>query len=323
MYSNTTGADNTATGRHALYSNETGFNNTATGDRALFHNTTGNENTAAGVLALFSNTTGDWNTATGRDALRYNTTGYQNTANGYAALLHNSTGYQNTAIGSRALLNSTEDKNTAIGHQALEQNSTGDGNTAIGRAAGFANTTGHNSIFINNLGQSNDTHTIKIGTQNTQSSTFIAGIRGITTANANAIAVLIDSAGQLGTVSSSRAVKQDIEDLGALADRLLELRPVAFRYKQHAAGDPDTPLQFGLIAEEVAEVFPELVVFDQEGRPETVKYHLLGSLLLGELQNQQSELRLLRARLASIEEELREPSGFASIHRVGESESTP
>jgi hypothetical protein len=95
----------------------------------------------------------------------------------------------------------------------------------------------------------------------------------------------------LGTTSSSRALKQDIQDLGPLADRLLALRPVSFRYRQHAATDPDTPVQFGLIAEEVAGVFPELVVYDADGKPETVKYHLLSSLLLGGLQKQHEELQ--------------------------------
>jgi hypothetical protein len=110
----------------------------------------------------------------------------------------------------------------------------------------------------------------------------------------------------LGTVSSSRAVKQDIQDVGQLADRLLALRPVAFRYRQHAAADPDTPLEFGLIAEEVAEVFPELVVFDEEGKPFTVKYHLLSTMLLNELERLRAdhgrELAELRTRLGAVEE---------------------
>ena len=134
-----------------------------------------------------------------------------------------------------------------------------------------------------------------------QNRTFIAGIRGITTANADAINVLIDTAGQLGTVSSSREVKQDIREIGDLSRRLLELRPVAFRYRQHVATDPETPLQFGLLAEEVAEVMPELVVVDGEGRPETVKYHLLAALLLNELQRTEGELVALRNRMVALE----------------------
>jgi hypothetical protein len=113
------------------------------------------------------------------------------------------------------------------------------------------------------------------------------------------VPVLIDAIGQLGTISSSRAVKQDVHDVGPLAERLLELRPVAFRYKQHAAIDPDTPLQFGLIAEEVAQVFPDLVVYDGAGKPETVKYHLLSSLLLELVQRQQVQIESLAVRLES------------------------
>jgi hypothetical protein len=311
------GSSNTAVGVGALRTNTTGFLNTASGNRALFSNTTGFRNTASGYLALFSNTTG-----------------YRNTASGYLALFSNTSGSRNTASGDRALFSNTIGlHNTAIGTQTLSNNTTGVRNTAIGDYAGRNATTGDDNIFVGSgaRGVAGETNTLRIGGTSTggatpgpgqQNRTFINGIRGITTANANAIAVLIDSAGQLGTFSSSLAVKQDVQDLGALAERLLELRPVAFRYKQHAARDPDTPLQFGLIAEEVAEVFPELVVFDQEGRAQTVKYHLLSSLLLGEVQRQQAllqrqltenrrqeaELRAVRARLDSIEKKVREPS---------------
>ena len=328
LRTNTTGSSNTASGYRALFSNTTGFSNTASGGQALRSNTTGWRNTASGYWALFSNTTGSGNTASGTFALESNTTGAQNTASGYRALESNTTGARNTASGDRALFsNTTGHRNTASGYFALFSNNTGARNTAIGYRAGLYATTGNDNIFVGSGAEgvvgAAETNTIRIGGTSTggatpgakqQNRSFINGIRGITTANADAIAVLIDSAGQLGTVSSSLAVKQDVEDLGALADRLLELRPVAFRYKQHAASDPDTPLQFGLIAEEVAEVFPELVVFDQEGRPETVKYHLLSSLLLGEVQRQQAEnqrqeaeLRAVHARLDSMEKNVREP----------------
>jgi hypothetical protein len=289
LWDDTTG--NTALGRNALASaTGTASNNTAVGRNALRFATGG-----------ASSIHGSYNTAVGDGALRSNTTGFFNTASGYRALFSNTTGGLNTASGERALYNST-----------------GARNTAVGRRAGLSATTGNDNIFLGSgaTGNSADTHTIRIGGTSTggatpgtaqQNRTFINGIRGITTANANAISVLIDSAGQLGTASSSRATKQDIQDLGPLADRLLELRPVAFRYRQHAAIDPDTPLQFGLVAEEVAEVFPELVVFDADGRPETVKYHLLSSLLLGELQKQHAELGRLHVRLETLEGTARPP----------------
>ena len=263
-----TAARNTALGREALRNTTGGLNpqgslNTAVGDRALFSNTTGYRNTASGERALYANTTARGNTASGAEALLLNTTGSNNTASGLAA---------------------------------LRANTTGSSNTALGYSAGDLNTTGSNSIFINNNGAPGDTATIKIGTQGTQLSTFIAGISGQPPGPTPA-AVLIGTNGQLGTTVSSRRFKQDIQGLEpAIAERLLELQPVAFRYRDHVAADPDTPREFGLIAEDVAEVFPELVVYDEEGKPETVKYHLLSSLLLGELQKQQGELDDLRAK---------------------------
>jgi len=146
-------------------------------------------------------------------------------------------------------------------------------------------TTGNNNIAIGNYGVAAEGATIRIGTAGTQTKAFIAGIRGKTTVNANAIPVLIDSAGQLGTVSSSRRFRKDIADMGDLTERLLELRPVVFRYKQEQKlpNGGEVPLEYGLIAEEVAEIFPDLVVYDEEGKPFTVKYHLLSSMLLNEL----------------------------------------
>jgi trimeric autotransporter adhesin len=183
----------------------------------------------------------------------------------------------------------------------------------VGAHAGLNATTGHDNVFVGAgaLGVAGEGNTIRIGGtvvgagESQQNRTFINGIRGVTTASSNAISVLISSTGQLGTVSSSRAVKQDIQDLGPLADRLLALRPVAFRYRQHVASDPQTPLEFGLIAEEVAEVLPELVVFDQEGEPETVKYHLLSSLLLAELKDQHDALEEQHGEIAELRRRLR------------------
>jgi hypothetical protein len=331
LLTNRTGVRNTAIGYHALGANYTGSYNTASGDRALYSNTSGIANTANGHRALRLNTTGSDNTAIGNRALEANTTGYLNTAIGHNALHSNGDGIRNTASGFTALgQNTSGSRNTASGDAALNSNTTGSRNTAIGYRAGQQPTTGDDNIFIGSGAQGGvgDTKTIRIGGTISgdgpaqQNRTFINGIRGIAPAGDDPVPVLIDAVGQLGTENSSLAVKQDVQDLGALADRLLELRPVAFRYKQHAALDPDTPLQFGLIAEEVAKVFPELVVFDREGRAQTVKYHLLSRLLLGELQRhhaelqrqqedvqrQRAELRILHARLDSIEKNPREPN---------------
>jgi hypothetical protein len=315
LQSNSTGGANTASGSFALFYNSTGSANAASGFEALSSNTTGSRNTATGSHALFWNTTGFRNSATGSYALFSNTTGSRNTASGYKTLFSNTTGSYSSASGYKALYNATAGGNTATGSLALSSNTTGARNTAIGSQAGAFATTGTDNIFLGYgaFGDAGDTNTIRIGgltgsAPGQQNRTIIAGIRGITTGAADAVAVLIDGGGQLGTVSSSREVKQDIREIGELSRRLLALRPVAFRYRQHAKTDPDTPLQFGLIAEEVAEVFPELVVRDGEGKPETVRYHLLAALLLNELQrehqindSQHAELVALRNRVAALE----------------------
>ena len=260
-------------------------------------------NTALGHQALLSNTTGFDNTAHGDAALRNNTTGYQNTALGYQALMSHTTGIRNTATGTYALKNNTTGwRNTANGAFAL-YDATGSKNLALGYNAGVNLTTGDNNIFIGNLGGVAESDTIRIGA-GTHTRAFVAGIAGKTTGANDAVAVLVDSAGQLGTTSSSREVKQDIATLGDVSERILSLRPVSFRYKEHAARGDTTP-QFGLIAEEVEEVFPELVVHDARGRPETVKYHLLVPLLLNEMQRlnerHEAEIAALRRRLEQLE----------------------
>ncbi len=299
LFSNTTGSFNTASGFRALHLNTSGDSNTANGNDALVNNTAGDGNTASGFGALRGNATGYENTASGRWALRdnstgsrntaggafalfHNTTGSFNTASGYGSLRANSTGDDNVAVGSVALIkNTTGFHNTALGSAALFNNTTGDRNVALGRYAGFNWTTGNDNIAIANTAFAGEGATTRIGTVQTRA--FIAGIRGVTTGVANAIPVLVDSTGQLGTVSSSRRFKEEIRDMGEATERLLELRPVVFRYKPEVQ-EGERPLEYGLIAEEVAEVFPELVVYDEEGRPFTVKYHLLSSMLLNELQ---------------------------------------
>jgi len=318
LYSNTAGTANTATGAHALLYNATGSYNTASGFGALYKNTTGYQNTGSGVQALINNTTGSQNTASGAYALRRNTTGGKNTASGAYALYANTTGYANTASGYRALSSNTTGKyNLAIGFSALGGNTTGNDNIAVGERAGVNVTSGSDNIHIGNRGV-NESNTIRIGNARDHSKTVVAGIRGTTTGQSHPIAVLIDSNGQLGTISSSRRYKEEIADMGAASEQLLSLRPVTFRYKKEFA-DGEKPIQFGLIAEEVAEVFPELVVYDGEGRPETVKYHLLSTLLLNELQEERqtndaqarmidsqalrlTELSALKERLAELED---------------------
>jgi len=237
-------------------------------------------------------TTGGSNTASGFDALKFNSTGKHNTASGFAALESNTTGGSNTASGYAALeSNTTGTDNTASGAEALLYNTTGSNNIAIGVNAAL-NVSAENSsnIEIGSEGSSGDSGAIRIGTSPNQSSFFAAGVSGVTTGLNDAVPVLIDSNGQLGTVSSSRRFKEDIQDMGNASEGLMRLRPVTFRYKK-LFDDGSKPIQYGLIAEEVAEVYPDLVARSGDGQIETVKYQLLDPMLLNEVQRQQKEMQ--------------------------------
>jgi hypothetical protein len=295
------GAFNTFLGASAGNFTMTGSGNTGVGEGALRMTDVGNDNTATGFGALERNTSGNLNTAHGYHALRENTLATDNTATGAFALRVNLLGNGNTATGSNALNeNFGGNGNTATGFFTLNSNN-GDRNVAVGYRAGALATTGANNIYLGAdvQGTAGESNTMYLGRVGTQTKTFIAGVRGITTVNPNAIAVMIDSAGQLGTVSSSRRYKEDIRQMAEASRRLLQLRPVTFRYTR-AFGDGSKPVQFGLIAEEVADVFPELVVTNAEGQPETVHYEKLNVLLLNELQEQQRRIELLERRLDEL-----------------------
>ncbi len=283
LFHNTSGGGNTGSGYQALFSNTTGNTNTANGDGALFFNITGSNNTAAGYQALFNNTTingvsGHDNTANGVNALYNNTTGAQNSANCSNALYSNTTGSNNTATGFKALYsNSTGAFNTGEGYRAL-LNNTGSNNIGLGYNAGINLTTGNSNIDIGNAGVAAESNTMRIGTGGSQTKTFIAGIRGVATVNANAVPVVIDSAGQLGTVSSSRRFKKEIKPMDQTSEAILALKPVTFHYKS----DSTNTSQFGLIAEDVAKVNPDLVVHDADGEIYTVRYEAVNAMLLNE-----------------------------------------
>jgi hypothetical protein len=267
-------------------------------------------NFSAGLAALGNTASGIQNTAVGNYALAINESGIDNTAVGESALFPNSTGSSNTAVGAGALLNNTTgSSNTAVGASALQgaEHTTGNSNTAIGYAAGASLAHGSNNIYVANTGESTESGVTRIGTAGSQTATYIAGIYGAHTSSANAVPVVIDSNGNLGTVSSSRRYKEDIQDMANASDDLMRLRPVTFRYTQ-AYEDGSKPLQYGLIAEEVAEIYPDLVARTADGQVETVKYQLLDPMLLNELQrqnstiiSQQQEIRSLEDRLARIE----------------------
>jgi trimeric autotransporter adhesin len=303
LFSNTTGDQNTACGGYALYYNNAGADNTASGWVALLNNTSGSNNAAGGAFALFDNQGGGYNTANGFSALYYNVGGSSNTANGAYALYQNTTGVANTASGVSALsANNMGNYNTADGYGALFANSSGNNNIAVGYGAGSNLTVGNYNIDIGSVGSAGDGSTIRIGSG--QTTTYIAGIAGETVSIG--APVYVSSAGQLGIMTSSERFKRDIQSMGEASASILSLRPVTFRYKPEldAKGTP----QFGLIAEEVSKVNPELVVRDDKNQIYTVRYEAVNAMLLNEflkqhrkVEEQQAELQALKEKVAQVE----------------------
>ena len=292
----TGGEANTGVGWRALFSVHGGNFNTGVGAGALVLNTA-DSNTAIGTAALLLNTTGIENTANGTAALELNDSGSVNSAFGALALFSN-TGSNNTAIGDRALLNNTSGgSNTALGQAAMLNNHTGSGNVAIGLQALGNNASGGGNIAIGNVsgaGVSTANGVICIGNVSgvdVDNTTFISGIWGVTTQFANAIPVLVDEAGQLGTVSSSERFKKDIKPIDSASEAILALKPVSFEYKSDKTNTP----QFGLIAEEVEKVNPALVVHDKQGRPYTVLYDKVNAMLLNEFLKEHRKVEALEA----------------------------
>jgi predicted RNA binding protein with dsRBD fold (UPF0201 family) len=286
-----TGA-NTVLGDDALYGNTTGFDNTANGFGALYSNTTGFANTATGDVALYGNTTGNGNTATGTGALGNSSTGNDNTATGFSALENNATGNDNTADGLNALLSNT----------------TGSNNIALGYFAGANLTTGSNNIDIGNVGVAGESKTIRIGTKQTHKATFIAGISGASVPTG--VAVVVDANGHLGTTTSSVRFKEAIQPMDKASEAILALKPVTFHYKKEF--DPEVIPQFGLVAEDVEKVNPDLVARDADGKAYTVRYEAVNAILLNEflkehrkVQDQQASIARLQATVAQQQDEFR------------------
>lgn len=277
------GNGDSAFGYSALTSGDSGGANSAIGYAALYANTTGNQNTAAGVLALGSNTAGAENSAVGYEALVSNTAGSENTAAGVTALSSNTKGGGNTAIGYTAL-----------------QNSNGNGNIAIGDFAGYNLTTGDNNIDIGALGVAGESDIIRIGRKGTQTEAFVQGIYNSALTSLSPLPVVVNSNGRLGYMPSAARYKRDIRDMGDASNGLLKLRPVSFRYKQ----DPAGALQYGLIAEEVDRVYPELVAHGDDGKVEAVRYDLLPALLVNEVQKQAKEGKRKDTEIAALQRQI-------------------
>jgi hypothetical protein len=324
-----TANENTATGAGALLSNTSGDSNTALGAFALFSNTTGTVNTGIGDRALFNNVDGHFNTAIGQQALFGNISGQENTAVGFVALANHPTGNFNTAVGTSALLNTTAGQNTAVGAHALQTNDTGNSNTAVGNNALVSSTGSGNIALGQNAGGSVTTASnvtcIGISGANVDNSCFIGRIYS----NAQPIvgtdpdSVTITSTGRLGRGNvSSRRYKHDIKPMDKASEVLYALKPVRFRYnKEYDA--TQTPA-FGLIAEEVAEVYPDLVGRNPNGEPESVRYEQINAMLLNEflkehrkVQEQQRELDFLKAELKEQRNLIQKVSDRLEMNKPG------
>ncbi len=298
----TSGAANTGVGWRALFSAGAADYNTGVGAGALVLNT-GDSNTAVGTAALLLNSNGTQNTAVGTGALVLNDTGPLNTAVGYQALFANVSGLENTAIGDQALLNNTGNFNVAVGGAALLNNTAGNENTAVGGGAlndtsgndntalgfqaGILATTGDGNVYIGAgmsgvAGEANHTYVRNVNT------TSVNGM-GTDTVTINL------TTGLLGHLSSSRRYKEDIKPMDNTSEALYMLNPVTYRFKKDI--DPSQSLDYGLIAEEVAKVDPNLAIRDGNGQIESVRYSAINAMLLNEFLKEHTKIAEQQAKL--------------------------
>jgi hypothetical protein len=306
---NTTGTQNTANGTAALELNETGEFNTAVGTFALFNSTGPGFNTAIGARTLFNNTTGDQNTAVGTSgfgggpALFSNTTGRFNTALGGAALSGNTEGNDNTAVGNGALNDNVDgSENAAVGLNALQRN-TGSNNVALGSNAGSQATSGSDNVYIG--------YNIE-GSAGESNSCYIKSIFGQT--NNLGSAVFIDANNKLGTLTSSKRFKEEIKPMDKASEALFALNPVTFHYKKEI--DPAGKSQFGLVAEEVERVNPDLVVRDKEGKPYSVRYDQVNAMLLNEFLKEHETVEDLKKQVAALTAGLQKVSAQLEVSKA-------
>ncbi len=243
-------------------------------------NTTGHYNTAIGFQALLGTTIGSFDTANGDQALQNNTTGSFNAANGAQALFSNTTG----------------GNNTAVGFNALFSNMTGNNNIALGFEAGISLSAGSNNIEIGNRGVTGESNHIRIGSRTVHTDTFIAGISGVTVPNG--VGVIVNSQGHLGTVVSSARFKDAVKPMNKASESILALKPVTFRYKHEL--DPAGIPQFGLVAEDVEKVNPDLVARDEQGKPYTVRYEAVNAMLLNEFLKEHRKVEQLEKQVEKL-----------------------
>ncbi|PYL60363.1 MAG: hypothetical protein DMF24_10310 [Verrucomicrobia bacterium] len=317
---------NNGFGAFALFNNSDGYQNNAVGNHALFENIHGAGNTAVGDLALQNtdisgNATGNINTAVGAQALLANDGGDSNNAVGYSALENGTDGVQNNAMGVYAAVNNNGAANVAIGDSAFLNSATGSFNTIIGWDAGARTAVdGDDNIYIGATSGPNpgaaENSTIRIGDPGFISACWIAGIAGQTATAGSP--VFITATGKLGTLTSSARFKDDIKPMDKASESIFALNPVTFHYKK--AIDANKTPQFGLVAEQVAKVNPDLVVRDTDGKPYTVRYEAVNAMLLNEFlkehqtvqdlkgtaEKQQATISLQESQIKTLTASLRE-----------------
>ncbi len=300
------GTDNTFVGINAGNFTMGGAENVGVGRQALSSNTTGFENVAVGGFALPGNTIGENNVAVGAFALTGNTTGNENTALGGFTLASNINGSGNVAVGFQAGFSSTGNNNVFVGNNAAALKTAGNTNVVVGFNAGVSLVNGSDNIYISNPGFVAENGIIRIGTTATHTAAYLQGVF-TSVVGGTGIPVFVDAAGQLGTVVSSQRFKHDIKDMDSIdSANIYNLHPVTFVYNS----DETDTMQYGLIAEEVDQVFPALVVHDEEGAPYTVRYHLLPMLLLNEVQKLNG---IVQDQSAAIEELKSDNQKFGAI----------
>ena len=285
----TTGAGNTGVGWRSLFLVGGGNFNTGVGAGTLVLNTA-DSNTAVGTAALLLNTTGDQNTAVGTDALVHNDSGSNNAAVGAFALFNLINGAENVATGAQALFNLTNGfDNVATGNLPLFNLTNGSNNVAIGAGAGFGLTTGGGNVYIGAVQAapvtSEDNHT------------YIRNINSTSVSGGGTDTVTVNlSTGLLGHLSSSRRHKEEIKPMEAASETLYRLKPVTYRYKKEI--DRDQVLDYGLIAEEVSEIDPNLTICNKEGQIESVRYTAINNMLLNEFLKEHKKVEALQATVA-------------------------
>ncbi|PYL68071.1 MAG: hypothetical protein DMF28_07575, partial [Verrucomicrobia bacterium] len=291
LLSNADGGSNTANGASALQTNTAGTSNTATGASTLFSNTNGNGNTANGTFALQNSTTGGANTASGVAALRFNIDGDFNTASGFNSLQSNTHGSQNTASGNNSLQNSTTGiQNTATGDDALQNNTGGNENTALGFKAGLNATTGAGNVYIGSQ---------VIGVAGESNHTYIRNINTTTVSGGGTDTVTVNlTTGLLGHLSSSRRYKEDIKSMDKASEALYRLKPATYRYKKEI--DTTQSLDYGLIAEDVAQVDPNLAIRNGKGEIESVRYNAVNAMLLNEFLKEHRKVEELETTMTRL-----------------------